>query len=164
MGLPCTVCSHPDRELIDAELVRGGSQRATARQWDLSKDAVRRHGAHVSASLARVVSERETAGARSALERLEELHARAMRLLDAADSEGKASLSLQAIRECRALVEVLAKITGELDERPNVQVLNVATSPEWLNLRAALMDTLAPYPDAGQAVARRLLALEGGAP
>lgn len=165
MGAACTVCSHPDRAEIDAMIVSGAPNRAVARQeWEggaVSKDAVLRHRAsHISSALARVVSEREEAGPRSALDRLEELHTRAMRVLDAAETEGKANLSLAAIRELRGLTETLAKITGELDERSTVQVLNVATNPEHVRMRSVLMEALAPYPEVAQVVARRLAELE----
>lgn len=161
MGAACSICGHEDRSEIDAMIVSGAPNRAVARhQWPggaVSKDAVLRHrDGHISAGLARVVSEREEAGPRSALERLEELHTRAMRVLDAAEGEGKASLSLAAIRELRGLTETLAKVTGELDDRPTVQVLNVATNPDFVSMLSTLMDALAPYPEARVAVAQRL--------
>lgn len=162
MSSRCSICNHEDREAIDEAIVSGSTLRATARRFDVSKDAVSRHKAHVSASLSRVVAAREEAGAVSALSRLEELHTRAMRVLDAAEADGKASLSLAAIRELRGLVETLAKITGELDERPNVQVLNVATAPEWVAIRGVLMQALAPHPAAAQAVAVALDSLPAG--
>ncbi len=165
MSPRCTICNHDDRESIDEAIVGGRTLRDIARQHDVSKDAVSRHRGHVSHALSRVVAEREEAGARSALDRLEDLHTRATRVLDAAEGEGKASLSLAAIKELRGLVETIAKITGELDERPNVQVLNVSTAPEWLAIRAALVEVLAPYPEAAAAVAARLdslPALEAG--
>lgn len=160
--MPCTVCSHADREALDAALVAGEAMRAIARRHGVSKDAVARHRAHVSAALARVVAEREEAGPRSALDRVEDLYGRASKVLDAAESEGKASLSLAAVRELRSLVELLGKLTGELDERPQVQVLNVTTSAEWLQVRTALMAALRPYPEAAQAVAGSLVQLEAG--
>lgn len=156
MSPRCTICSHDDREGIDEAIVGGRTLRDIARQWDVSKDAVARHKSHVSQALSRVVADREEAGARSALDRLEDLHTRATRLLDAAEAEGKASMALASIKELRGLVEIIAKITGELDERPSVQVLNVSTAPEWLAIRAALVEVLAPYPDAAAAVAARL--------
>ena len=165
MSPRCSICSHDDRESIDEAIVAGRTYRDIARQWDVSKDAVARHKSHVSHALSRVVAQREEAGARSALDRLEDLHARATTFLDAAEAEGKASMGLAAIRELRGLVEMIAKITGELDERPNVQVLNVSTAPEWLAIRAALVEVLAPYPEAAAAVAARLdslPALEAG--
>jgi len=81
-------------------------------------------------------------------------------VLASAEAEGKAALSLAAIRELRGLVELLAKITGELDDRPQVQIVNVTTSPEWLQVRGALMGALRPYPDAARAVAGSLAQLE----
>lgn len=165
MSALCKICHHEDREAIDAAIVAGKTLRDIASQADVSKDSVARHKGHISAVLSRVVAEREEAGPRSALARLEDLHDRATRVLDAAEGEGKATLSLAAIKELRGLVETIARITGELDERPNVQVLNVSTAPEWLAIRAALAGALAPYPDAAAAVAARLdsmPALEAG--
>jgi len=166
MGRACTVCSHEDREAVDEAIVLGRTLRDIAQQHGVSKDAVSRHKAHVSPALARLVAEREEAGGKSALARLEELHVRAMRVLDAAESEGKASLSLAAIRELRGLVEVLARITGELDERSTVQVLNLSTSAEWISLRSVVLEALTDFPEARAAVAGRLaggarVAIEG---
>lgn len=141
----------------------GVTLRDAARRFGLSKDSVSRHKAHVSQALATVVAEREQAGARSALDRLEDLYDRASRVLDAAESEGKATLTLQAVKELRGIVETLAKVTGELDESPKVAVLNVASSAEWVATRAAMLDALQPYPEAARAVAARLVELEAGA-
>ncbi len=147
-------------------MLTGESLRAIAiRVGTVSKDALSRHREHISPALARLaVAEREGAGALSAAVRLEELYGRASSVLSSAEAEGKASLSLAAIRELRGLVELLAKITGELDERPQVQILNLSAAPEWLQVRGALMAALQPYPDAAQAVAGSLgrLELEAG--
>ena len=168
MSRVCTVCAHTDRQAVDEAIVLGRTLRDIAQQHGVSKDAVSRHKAHVSPALARLVADRAEAGPKSALSRLEELYGRASNVLSAAESEGKASLSLAAIRELRGIVETLAKITGELDERSTVQVLNLATSDEWLVLRAAVMSALADYPEAAAAVAGRLtggarVAIEGRA-
>jgi hypothetical protein len=53
-------------------------------------------------------------------------------------------------------VELLAKLSGELDERPQVNILNVAASPEWLATQAAMLQALAPFPEARLAVAGAL--------
>ena len=55
-----------------------------------------------------------------------------------------------------AVAKLLAKLTGELDERPQVQVLNVAASPEWAETRARMLHALQPFPEARQAVALAL--------
>jgi len=65
----------------------------------------------------------------------------------------------QAIRafhsEARQDLELLAKLLGELDERPQ---FNLHISPEWLELRAVILGALEPHPDAARAV---LGAIEG---
>lgn len=157
----CGVCSHDERRDIEAAIVSGKSRRAVASQYGLSKDGVARHEAnHLSPALKGVVTKREVAGATSALDRLEHLYGRASRVLDAAEAEGKASLSLAAVRELRGLVETLARITGELDDSPKVAVVNLSSSAEWQTTRAAMLDVLREYPDAGRAVAARLVELE----
>jgi hypothetical protein len=58
---------------------------------------------------------------------------------------------LGAIREARGNVELLAKLLGELDERPVVNV--VLIDPE---VRDAIVRALAPYGEARLAVANAL--------
>lgn len=140
-------------------MLSGESMRAIAsRVGDVSKDALARHRAHISPALARIAERRAEAGALTAAQRLEELYGRASKVLQSAESEGKASLSLAAIRELRGLVELLAKISGELDERP-VTVINLAESAEWVQLRGLIMAALQPHPDAARAV---VAAIEAG--
>lgn len=161
MALPCTVCTHPQREAIDEALVGGMANRAIGRRWDLHKDAVARHKAnHLSSAVQAQHTEQVAEAATTALARLERLFTRVERVLTAAEREGKASLVLQASSEMRQVAALLAKITGELDERNTVQVLNVSADPAWLATRQAMLEALAPYPDAARAVATRLLALD----
>jgi hypothetical protein len=58
-------------------------------------------------------------------------------------------------------LETIAKITGELNERPVVNVLNVAASPEWIELRSRILAALEPHPDARLAVAAALTGRQG---
>lgn len=161
MPRTCTVCSNEQREALDAALVMGTAYRELSSRYGVSISALSRHRRdHVSAALAKVTAEREVAGAESALDRIETLYRRALLVLDTAEGEGRASLSLAAIKELRGLVELLARLSGELDERAQVAVINVQSSQEWHEIRAALSQALGPYPAAAQAVSARLLALE----
>jgi hypothetical protein len=58
-----------------------------------------------------------------------------------------------AVKELRSNLELLAKLRGELDERP---VVNLHMSTEWLELRTAIVVALEPFPDASYAVLRAL--------
>ncbi|WP_155838708.1 hypothetical protein [Arthrobacter castelli] len=153
----CTVCRHHDRPEIDRQLAGGASNLGTAEKFGMSKDSVRRHRErHLSAALKAVATRRETQGAVKASDRAEELYSKAQRILEAAEEAGQGQLALGAIKELRATVELLAKLSGELDERPQVNVLNVQSSPEWLAIQGRMLEALAPFPDARVAVAGAL--------
>lgn len=163
MALPCSSCHHPDRAAIDAALVLGQeSLRSLARRYGMDRASLARHRQqHVSPALARVATDREEAGPASALDRVQQLYDRARRVLDAAEEDGKASLTLAAIRELRQCAELLARLTHELDERPQVTV-NVLASPEVQGILVAILDALRPYPEARRAAGAAVDALPAG--
>ena len=159
MPRKCSVCHHDDRDAIDAAVIGGAAYRDVARRYDLSKDAVARHReSHLSPALVALEAEREADGGRTAHDRLEGLYLKAERILAAAMADGKPSVSLAAIRELRQTCELLAKLTGELDDRP--VTVNVLTSPEWLQVRGAVLGALAAHPEAQRSVADALAVVE----
>ena len=166
MPRACSVCQHADRIAIDRALVEGVSYRDIARQFggSVSKDGLSRHkAAHLSAALVRVVARREERAAEhgptSALERLEDLYARACRVLGQAEGSGQTAQQLGAIREARGLVEVIAKITGELREAPTTSI-NVLQNVDLARYTRALMGALQPYVEARIAAAAALKAID----
>jgi len=66
-------------------------------------------------------------------------------------------LVLKTAQQVTGQTQLLAKLLGQLDERPQV---NVLMAPEWLQVRAALLTALAPHPEARQAVAAALVSIE----
>jgi len=66
-------------------------------------------------------------------------------------------LVLKTAQQLTGQTQLLAKLLGQLDERPQV---NVLMAPEWLQVRAALLTALAPYAEARQAVAAALVSIE----
>jgi hypothetical protein len=153
----CSVCTHPDRENIDEALVGATAISAIAAKYrDISEDALGRHKAnHLPAKLVMAEKAKEVAQADSLLEQVRDLQGRALAILDQAEMSGDLRTALGAIREARGNLELLAKLLGELDDGPTV---NVLVSPEWLELRAVIVTALEPYTDARGAVLR---AIEG---
>lgn len=153
----CLVCRNSKRAELDLDLAGGITLRDAAGKYGLSKDAIARHkNRHLSKALKTVQAQRETEGAERALDRLESLYKRACKLLDAAEAGGQGALALGAIKELRGLCMDLARITGEYDDKPQVNVLNVASSEEWLSIQATMMSALSQFPDARVAVAGAL--------
>jgi hypothetical protein len=153
----CSVCTHPDRENIDEALVGATAIAAIAAKYrDISEDALGRHKAnHLPAKLVMAEKAKEVAQADSLLEQVRDLQGRALAILDQAEMSGDLRTALGAIREARGNLELLAKLLGELDDGPTV---NVLISPEWLELRAVIVGALEPYSDARESVLR---AIEG---
>jgi hypothetical protein len=158
MPRPCSVCHHGDRDQIDLELVGGDSFAVIAERHSVGADSLKRHKAnHLTPAVIRLARQRRSeANAVPILDRLEEVVDRANRLLDAAESKGSLVAGAQLLGQLRMTLETVARLTGELTDAPQVQVLNVATSPDWLALRAAILGALAAHPSARAAVVEAL--------
>ena len=160
MPRTCTVCSHPAREAIDEALVEGVAFPALAAKYGVSKDALSRHKAkHLPAKLVMARAAEEVAQADSLLDQVRDLQARAHRILDKAEDAGDLRTALGAIREVRGNLELLARLLGELNEQP---VVNLNLSPEWLELRAVVVTALEPYPEAKEGVLRAIKSAGNG--
>ena len=152
----CTVCDHPGRHGIDEVLVSGAPYRSVAKRFELSESAVYRHKVeHLPDNLLKAREAEEAARADDLLEQVRHLQAHALNILERAEKVGDLSTALAAISQARGNLELLGKLAGELDERPQV---NVLVSPEWLELRAVIIGALSPHPGAREAVLR---AIEG---
>lgn len=79
--------------------------------------------------------------------------ARTLYALQEAEQARDWTTMLRAVREARENVSLLLKVKGELDERP---VINLVTSQEWIILRAKILSSLEPYPDARDALVSAL--------
>ncbi len=160
MPRACTVCVHLDRQQIDLELSGGSTLVAIAKKHGVTRDSLARHkAAHVTPALVRLAQQRQSeAGAVSAYERLEEVVLQAKRLLAKAERKSSLVAGAQLIGQLRQTLETIARITGELNDKPTVNVLNIVTDPSWQQLRAVILGALAPYPEARLAVASALTA------
>jgi hypothetical protein len=162
MARPCTVCASPNREAIDEALVEGRAHTRIAAEYDVDRSSVRRHAQnHLPIVLARVTEQLQDRRGLSLLERVENLYDRADAILIACEQTGRATQSLGAIRELRAVCELLGRVTGELRDSPST-VINVIGSAEWQQIRGALFAALEAHPAARAAVSGSLLELEAG--
>lgn len=179
MPRTCTICTHPERSVIDRALVAGEPFRNVAERTGTSATALHRHKAeHLPRLLAKVertVERTETARAaalvaqgaaqeaqvtRHALDvvgQLKIINASSLAILREARERQAGDLALKAIDRIQKQIELQAKLIGELDERP---VVNILVTSEWQAVRHALVAALAPYPEARANVAAALVALE----
>ena len=138
-------------------MVNGDPFRRIATQFSLSEASVRRHKAdHVSLFLAKAKAAQEISQADDLLAKVAGIEAEARRIAKKAEKAGNLSVAMSGVRELARLVELLAKLRGELQQTTTV---NLLMNPQWLSLRNVIIAALAPFPEAQTAV---LAALQQG--
>ena len=154
----CTVCDRPERHNIDEALVSGAPYRGIAKRFGLSESAVYRHKSeHLPAHLLKAKEVEEAAQADGLLDQVRNLQAHALDILESVEEAGDLRTALAAISQARGNLQLLATLTGQLDERPVVSVL---VSAEWAAIRATIVEVLGPYSEVRSAVSEALLELE----
>ena len=115
----CSVCEHDDLAEINSALASNEPLRTIADRWSVSKMALIRHrNQHLPVSQLKAKEAEEVARADDLFDQVRDLQERALATLDRAEEAQELSTALQAIREARSNLELLAKLLDELDERP----------------------------------------------
>jgi hypothetical protein len=161
MARPCAICSHPERAEIDRALVVDGeTYRNIAKRWGMSAAAAFRHRAeHIAEQVAKAAQAAEAGDVRQALDVIQQLKAAngvTLEVLQQARTGHDGRLALLAVDRVMKQCELQAKLLGELDERP---VINIWLDPAWQTIERTLVEALAPHPQARLAVVDRLQAL-----
>ncbi len=150
----CTICQDPRRAEIEQDLVRGAGLRPTAAKYPgVSRFALQRHQKHLDRVIIQAHQAGEVLRADGLLGELRGITDRARGLLARAERAGDLRGAATAIRECRGCLELLARLSGELQSNP---VVNIAIAPEWTALRGRILVALEPYSDARGAVVKAL--------
>lgn len=150
----CTICSHPKRPAVDAELVAARPYRRIAARYGLAASSlVRHHDEHLPAALAQASRAAEVARGDDLVDRLLELARETRSILAAARLAGNDELALKAIARAERQVEIQGRLIGQIQESTTV---NVVLSVEWLTIRELVVAALDPFPDARLAVAAAL--------
>ena len=124
----CQVCSHPEREEIDRQLIAGVPLRQLARRYETDKSALCRHKPHVKSAIADARAEELVTNAGRLSDQVQEQIERCQRLVFEAEKilAGAADpkLALRAaeatcrpLRELRGYLELLGELTGEISRR-----------------------------------------------
>jgi transposase-like protein len=110
----CTVCRNPEKTAIDRALLRNVSLRKIAREHGTSAGALFRHKQHIASTLVKAERAREVAQASSLLDRVEGLIPELQSIAKNAKRAREWQAATGALRETRACLELLARLSGEL--------------------------------------------------
>ena len=147
MPRTCSICSHEHRDAMEDAFIAGQAKRRIASQHGVTERAVRYHmREHLPALLALARDAERAARADSLLDRMEALQSQTLAILDAPEDQRTA---LAAIAQARRNLELIGEVTRELDRAGTI---NLELTVEWQEVKAVLVNTLASYPEAQQAV------------
>ena len=147
MPRACSICSHEHRDAMEDAFIAGQAKRRIASQHGVTERAVRYHmREHLPALLALARDAERAARADSLLDRMEALQSQTLAILDAPEDQRTA---LAAIAQARRNLELIGEVTRELDRAGTI---NLELTVEWQEVKAVLVNTLASYPEAQQAV------------
>jgi hypothetical protein len=175
MARRCTVCAHPQRLAIDKAIVSGTPYRNLAETFGLTASSIGRHRlVHLPARLARALAAREsdraaalerqrtaheaerTGQALDVLQQLKIINSACLEVLKNARESKRDGTLLQAVDRIHRQIELQARLLGDLETAPQV---NILLAPEWTEVRQLIFVALAPHPEARAAVAEALKAL-----
>jgi hypothetical protein len=126
MSNRCKVCNHSQKAEIDQALVAGEPLRGVAERFGMHYSSLSRHKSHISEQLNKSLALREfneLQQGQSVLQQIESLQAKALDLLTQAENAGDIRTAIQAVRESRGCIELMAKASGQLaPEKILVQV------------------------------------------
>ena len=134
MARICTICHHHRRDSMDKALLRGEKLKSTASRYRVSEDALGRHKKHmqlVIAKAAGAVEQNSLAYGSALLVEIGRIRADAERLQGEAERRRDVRAALKAIHERLAIVELEAKLSGQIESGQKSITVNVqAVTPE----------------------------------
>jgi len=175
LATTCTVCLHPKRHSIEVGLVYRVPARVLARRFDISARALYRHRSnHLSPQIAAsILSARkpteidlaalQASEAEGLLAQLVTQRARLHIHSEMCAKVGNFAAATSAERAITANLELLGKLLGQFVQLHETKHTSLLISPDYLQLRQALIEALRPFPEAALAVGRALHLLESEA-
>ena len=159
LGRQCTICNHPLRVEIDKALVAGVAFRRIAAKYGVSDGSLRRHkrNGHIAEQIVKAAKKKEiqqakevqaailaqeaqeVAAAQTILDEVSRLKDRALTILDRAETEGTREACM-ALREVRGIVELLAKVRGEL--KGDGPTINIIQNPQFVEFKSVVLEVM----------------------
>jgi hypothetical protein len=129
----CTICTDAHRDSMDSSMLSGERLTSIAKRFGVSQDALSRHKKHQRAAMALAAARTSPSQAlygSTLLGEVFRIRADAERLQR--ESEGRRDLrgALRAIHERLAVVELEARLSGQIESQRNVTIKVQAISPE----------------------------------
>lgn len=128
----CSICRHRKLAQIDQALLKGQAQAAVARRFGVSPDAVNRHAKHIQSALVRAQTKQDGDELRygdKLLHEVDRIRQDAERLQEESEQRRDVRAALRAIHERLAVVELEAKLSGQIKPAQSLTINVHAPEP-----------------------------------
>lgn len=169
-----SVIGHPDQARIERDLALGRPLQRIAKKYNISKDAAWRHKKHLPPQLKAALAGHALAPGQD-LEQIRVSESEGL-LANLAAQRARLLLSQDAALECEQFglvsqlsgqihrnLELVGKYLGEFAQHSIHTSISLLVTPEYLELRSALLRALGPHQEAKRAVAAVLHTVETNA-
>jgi DNA-binding Lrp family transcriptional regulator len=155
MPPPCKLCAAPERLDYEKKLATGLlTEVDAARMLNISQQAVSRHMRnHLAPRLEKRIAAKLEKEDDSIVAALKKSRAKILAICDAALADGDYNAAIRALSTEIQSLALEGKVTNAYTDAPTIQVAFVE-NPEFHELQQQLVEALAPYPDACEAVGR----------
>ncbi len=149
----CTICQHPQMTKIDESLINLQSLRDIAGRFQVSSSTLDRHKSNcLFAVLAKSKESREVANGDKLIAELKHINSESLTILREVREAANHDLALKAIARIEKQIELKAKLLGELNEAPTINVTTISIE----KMQAVIVTALKPFPHARVAVVEAL--------
>jgi hypothetical protein len=140
----CSICIHPQRNEIDEKLLLSTTPlRTIADQFGVSKTALLRHKAdHIPTDLVKARQADEICRAESLFDKLVSLKSDAERITKKAEINDDLKTALLGIREQSRIVEILAKMQGQIQQPQVALTVNNISLSKIYNRLSTKMEAI----------------------
>jgi predicted DNA-binding protein YlxM (UPF0122 family) len=160
MAQLCSICTHPQRAEIDQAILTGTPLRNIAERYSVSTTALHRHkkNGHIEQQLVKAEEAKEIATADQLLADLVSAKERLESLGQSAETAGDLKAAIAAVRESVRIIEITAKMLGELKGEGTTVNVNIIET-QFNDFRTAVVGVMCP--DCQRRLAEQLRARVG---
>ena len=145
----CFICRHSERQAIEKAIIERVPYREIGERYGFSTNAVSGHKRHMAEKIAAGQKAIDVSAASVLLEECQAMKRKSLQLMAKAEKAKDIKTAIAALRAQKDIVELLAKVCGELY---SVKSINVTMSPQWLSLKKTIVLSLENFPEAREAL------------
>ncbi len=155
MPRKCSICIHKRRNEIETDILNNVPYRDISTKYNIGRMPVQRHkkNGHIAESLIKAHEINKIVNADDLLVKILHLQKETLIVLSEAKEVKDYSMILAAVGKAGQLIELQAKLAGQLQEG---RIINIYVQPAFIKMQNIILAELDNFPEAKYRIAERL--------